>query len=66
MSAKETIEVKGAPIKIDRLSKFFGKFCAVKDANLDIKAGEFLTFLGPSGSGKTTTLMMVAGKRFCY
>ena len=61
MSANEPPEVKGAPIKIDKLSKFFGKFGAVQEANLDIKAGEFLTFLGPSGSGKTTTLMMVAG-----
>jgi spermidine/putrescine ABC transporter ATP-binding subunit len=61
MSAYESAEVKGAPIKIDKLSKFFGKFGAVQDANLNIKAGEFLTFLGPSGSGKTTTLMMVAG-----
>ena len=55
MSANEPAEVKGAPIKIDKLSKFFGKFVAVKEANLDRKAGEFLTFLGPSGSGKTTT-----------
>ena len=61
MSVSDSLEVKGAPIVIDKLSKFFGKFGAVQDANLDIKAGEFLTFLGPSGSGKTTTLMMVAG-----
>ncbi|MEX1329556.1 MAG: ABC transporter ATP-binding protein [Desulfobacterales bacterium] len=61
MSANGSTEVKGAPIKIDTLSKYFGKFGAVKEANLDIKAGEFITFLGPSGSGKTTTLMMVAG-----
>ena len=61
MSADDSVDVKGAPIKIEKLSKFFGKFGAVKEANLDIKAGEFLTFLGPSGSGKTTTLMMVAG-----
>ncbi|HLN24583.1 MAG TPA: ABC transporter ATP-binding protein [Patescibacteria group bacterium] len=33
----------------------------VKDLNLDIRRGEFLTLLGPSGSGKTTTLMMLAG-----
>ncbi|MCE9524346.1 MAG: ABC transporter ATP-binding protein [Alphaproteobacteria bacterium] len=33
----------------------------VKDLNLDIARGEFLTLLGPSGSGKTTTLMMLAG-----
>jgi spermidine/putrescine ABC transporter ATP-binding subunit len=61
MAASELAEIKGAPIKIEKLSKHFGKFVAVQEANLDIKAGEFLTFLGPSGSGKTTTLMMVAG-----
>lgn len=33
----------------------------VKDLNLDVAEGEFLTLLGPSGSGKTTTLMMLAG-----
>ncbi|MEQ8451117.1 MAG: ABC transporter ATP-binding protein [Nitratireductor sp.] len=34
---------------------------AVRDLNLTIRDGEFLTLLGPSGSGKTTTLMMLAG-----
>jgi putative spermidine/putrescine transport system ATP-binding protein len=33
----------------------------VKDFNLKVKKGEFLTMLGPSGSGKTTCLMMLAG-----
>jgi putative spermidine/putrescine transport system ATP-binding protein len=33
----------------------------VKDLNLDIEEGEFVTLLGPSGSGKTTSLMMLAG-----
>jgi putative spermidine/putrescine transport system ATP-binding protein len=33
----------------------------VKDLNLDVAKGEFLTMLGPSGSGKTTTLMMLGG-----
>ncbi|MGF7163246.1 putative spermidine/putrescine transport system ATP-binding protein [Rhodoligotrophos appendicifer] len=33
----------------------------VRDLNLDVEHGEFLTLLGPSGSGKTTTLMMLAG-----
>jgi putative spermidine/putrescine transport system ATP-binding protein len=33
----------------------------VKDLNLDVFRGEFLTMLGPSGSGKTTTLMMLGG-----
>jgi spermidine/putrescine ABC transporter ATP-binding subunit len=34
---------------------------AVREVNLDIYEGEFLTLLGPSGSGKTTTLMLIAG-----
>jgi len=36
-------------------------FTAVNDFNLEIKRGEFVTFLGPSGCGKTTTLRMIAG-----
>ena len=38
-----------------------GETLVVRDLNLDIAEGEFLTMLGPSGSGKTTTLMMLAG-----
>jgi putative spermidine/putrescine transport system ATP-binding protein len=38
-----------------------GETLVVKDLNLDIRKGEFLTLLGPSGSGKTTCLMMLAG-----
>jgi len=38
-----------------------GETLVVKDLNLDIGKGEFVTMLGPSGSGKTTTLMMLAG-----
>ncbi len=38
-----------------------GKIVVVKDLNLDVETGEFLTMLGPSGSGKTTCLMMLAG-----
>ena len=38
-----------------------GKTLVVKDLNLDVQKGEFLTMLGPSGSGKTTCLMMLAG-----
>ena len=36
-------------------------FNAVTDFNLEVKRGEFVTFLGPSGCGKTTTLRMIAG-----
>ena len=38
-----------------------GETLVVKNLNLQIQRGEFLTMLGPSGSGKTTTLMMLAG-----
>jgi putative spermidine/putrescine transport system ATP-binding protein len=38
-----------------------GETLIVKDLNLNIRRGEFLTLLGPSGSGKTTSLMMLAG-----
>ncbi len=38
-----------------------GHTLVVRDLNLDIQQGEFLSLLGPSGSGKTTTLMMLAG-----
>ena len=38
-----------------------GQTLVVKDLNLNIGKGEFLTMLGPSGSGKTTCLMMLAG-----
>ncbi|MDN5844034.1 MAG: ABC transporter ATP-binding protein [Alcaligenaceae bacterium] len=37
------------------------KSLVVKDFNIDVKEGEFITLLGPSGSGKTTVLMMLAG-----
>jgi putative spermidine/putrescine transport system ATP-binding protein len=40
---------------------FDGETLVVRDLDLDIRRGEFLTLLGPSGSGKTTTLMMLAG-----
>ncbi|RDD62558.1 ABC transporter ATP-binding protein [Ferruginivarius sediminum] len=38
-----------------------GETLVVKDLNLHVERGEFLTLLGPSGSGKTTVLMMLAG-----
>ena len=37
------------------------KFFAVQNVNLEVKPGEFLTFLGPSGCGKTTTLRSYGG-----
>lgn len=48
-------------VHINDVSKKFGDVVSVKDLELDIKSGEFFTFLGPSGCGKTTTLRMIAG-----
>ncbi|QED46043.1 ABC transporter ATP-binding protein [Cytobacillus dafuensis] len=39
----------------------FGDFVAIKNLNLEVKKGEFFTFLGPSGCGKTTTLRTLVG-----
>ena len=46
---------------LEGVTKKYGGKYAVKDMDLEIKEGEFLTLLGPSGCGKTTTLRMVAG-----
>jgi putative spermidine/putrescine transport system ATP-binding protein len=48
-------------IEMVGVQKTFGAFHALKGVDLDIRRGEFLTFLGPSGSGKTTLLMILAG-----
>ncbi len=48
-------------IEIRKITKRFGDFTAVKDADLSVKAGEVVCLLGPSGCGKTTTLRMIAG-----
>jgi len=49
-------------VKFAKVDKSYdGKVLVVKDLNLDIEEGEFVTMLGPSGSGKTTCLMMLAG-----
>lgn len=49
-------------VQFKNVSKTYdGQVLAVRDLDLDIHQGEFLTLLGPSGSGKTTTLMMLAG-----
>ena len=49
-------------VVFDRVQKSYdGEVLVVKDLNLEIAKGEFLTMLGPSGSGKTTCLMMLAG-----
>ena len=49
-------------VEFERVQKSYdGENLVVKDLNLAMPKGEFLTMLGPSGSGKTTCLMMLAG-----
>ncbi len=62
------VAVESAPspadayVRFENVQKSYdGEILVVKNLNLDIAAGEFLTMLGPSGSGKTTCLMMLAG-----
>ena len=48
-------------IKLEHITKRWGKFYAVEDLSLTIADNSFVTLLGPSGCGKTTTLRMIAG-----
>jgi putative spermidine/putrescine transport system ATP-binding protein len=56
-------DTSGDPfVEFQRVQKSYdGELLVVKDLNLALPKGEFLTMLGPSGSGKTTCLMMLAG-----
>jgi putative spermidine/putrescine transport system ATP-binding protein len=60
--ALDQTENRNAFVAFEGVQKSYdGEQLVVKDLNLYIKKGEFLTMLGPSGSGKTTCLMMLAG-----
>lgn len=48
-------------VSMVNVEKWYGNNHVVKNCNLNIAAGEFLTILGPSGCGKTTTLRMISG-----
>jgi len=55
-------ENSDALVRFEAVQKSYdGETLVVKNLNLDVARGEFLTMLGPSGSGKTTCLMMLAG-----
>jgi len=48
-------------LSIHKLTKNFGKLCAVNQLDLEVKKGQVFGMLGPNGSGKTTTLGMLMG-----
>src|SRR5216110_1574662 len=45
----------------ERLTKHYGRFRALHDLNLDVRAGEIVGLLGPNGSGKSTALRLLLG-----
>ena len=48
-------------IELKHIDKYYGKNHILKDVNLTIEDGDFMTLLGPSGCGKTTTLRIIGG-----
>lgn len=48
-------------LRLQNLSKYYGKRLAVNDLNLEIHRGDIFGFLGPNGAGKTTTIRMIFG-----
>ncbi len=53
--------MKKTIVALKGVDKWYGNNHVVKNLNLEVAEGEFLTLLGPSGCGKTTTLRMIAG-----
>lgn len=48
-------------LKLKKLTKFYGKACALKDFSMTVEQGELFGFVGPNGAGKTTTMKIIAG-----
>jgi len=48
-------------LKIENVTKKFGKFTALSNVNLEVKKGEVYGFIGPNGAGKTTTIRTILG-----
>jgi ABC-2 type transport system ATP-binding protein len=52
-----------APIQVERLSKSYGRFEAVRGIDFVVRSGEVFGLLGPNGAGKTTTVEILEGLR---
>lgn len=53
--------VNGPYLQVEKVTKTFGKFTALKNISFSASPGEFISVLGPSGCGKTTLLRIIAG-----
>ena len=66
IEAGDAATKSGVPIAITRVTKIFGEdtdnpFLALKEIDIDVAPGEFISVVGPSGCGKSTLMLMVAG-----
>jgi ABC-2 type transport system ATP-binding protein len=57
MSAPDTRSL----VELERLTKTYGEFCAVRELSLSVAYGQIFALLGPNGAGKTTTIRMLMG-----
>ena len=53
--------MKNVPVKVERLTRYYGKRRGVVDLTFDVQEGEIFGFLGPNGAGKTTTIRQLMG-----
>ena len=58
---ESSAKVQGPGVRLEEISKQFGKFAVFSHVNLEISVGELFSLVGPSGSGKTTLLRIIAG-----
>lgn len=49
-----------AMIRLENLTRWFGKTCAVNKVSFEVKAGEVFGFIGPNGAGKTTSMRILS------
>jgi branched-chain amino acid transport system ATP-binding protein len=48
-------------LRLENVSSYYGKICAISDVSLEVAEGEIVTLIGANGAGKSTTLMTICG-----